>query len=250
MGMMCSVCGVGVDSSGVVWHQYGCTAVERELPLVASSPDPRDAEIARLKARAEKAETEVDAIAWERGVIEDRLTQALAACAEMRAALEAVATANTRRLGESRRAIEAARALLSRPDLGAGWASPEDTAQMVGALQMVESDGEFDSLHEVTRKFVVDVLALLKAEVETAKAWQGAAVLRNYDAVRILTEEIGAPGPENIDETARRAVMVIRAHKRALAAGPAALRRFGFDGYELAAFDVEAAQAAAMREGT
>ena len=48
----------------------------------------RDAEIARLKARAEKAETEVDAIAWERGVIEDRLTQALAACAEMRAALE------------------------------------------------------------------------------------------------------------------------------------------------------------------
>ena len=43
--------------------------------------------LAEQTARAEKAETEVDAIAWERGVVEDRLTQALAACAEMRAAL-------------------------------------------------------------------------------------------------------------------------------------------------------------------
>ena len=91
-------------------------------------------------------------------------------------------------------------------------------------------------------------IAALKAEVETAKAWQGAAVLRNYDAVRILTEEIGAPGPENIDETARRAVMVIRAHKRALAAGPADLRWRGPMSGGEAAKNVEAAQAAAMKD--
>lgn len=42
--------------------------------------------LAEQTARAEKAEVEVDAIVWERGVVEDRLTQALAACAEMRAA--------------------------------------------------------------------------------------------------------------------------------------------------------------------
>ena len=89
-------------------------------------------------------------------------------------------------------------------------------------------------------------IAALKAEVETAKAWQGAAVLRNYDAVRILTEEIGTPGPENIDETARRAVMVIRAHKRALAAGPAALRKHSLVGQRLHRI-VEAAQEAAMK---
>lgn len=47
--------------------------------------------------------------------------KATAACAEMRAALEMVAAANTRRLGESRRVIEATRALLSRTDLGRGW---------------------------------------------------------------------------------------------------------------------------------
>ena len=94
-------------------------------------------------------------------------------------------------------------------------------------------------------------IAALKAEVETAKAWQGAAVLRNYDAVRILTEEIGTPGPENIDETARRAVMVIRAHKRALAAGPAALRSnrliVAASEREPVARAVEAAQEAAMK---
>ena len=162
MAMMCSVCGVGVDSSGVVWHQYGCNAVERELPLVASSPDPRDAEIARLKARAEKAETEVDAIAWERGVIEDRLTQALAACAEMRAALEAVATANTRRLGESRRAIEAARALLSRPDLGAGkvLVEREVLERVRDVLQRLPRAGW--GYTDAERAAVVDLDALLK----------------------------------------------------------------------------------------
>ena len=37
-------------------------------------------------------------------------------------------------------------------------------------------------------------------------------------------------------------------HKRALAAGPAALRVFGFDGYAEAARDVEAAQEAAMKD--
>ena len=198
--------------------------------------------LADATARAERAEVEVDAIVWERGVVEDRLTQALAACAEMRAA--AVGVDGRCRLCTARPREHRDNCALSRPDLGRGWASPEDTAQMVGALQMVESDGEFDSLHEVTRKFVVDVLALLKAEVETAKAWQGAAVLRNYDAVRILTEEIGAPGPENIDETARRAVMVIRAHKRALAAGPAALHYRSCDCCSI----VERAQAAAMKE--
>ena len=212
--------------------------------------------LADATARAERAEVEVDAIVWERGVVEDRLTQALAACAEMRAALlDWHGPPNPEHSVEHCPTC----ALLSCTDLGRGWASPEDTAQMVGALQMVESDGEFDSLHEVTRKFVVDVLALLKAEVETAKAWQGAAVLRNYDAVRILTEEIGAPGPENIDETARRAVMVIRAHKRALAAGPAALRKRARLADEVcqrldAAVDrmsadlVEAAQEAAMKD--
>ena len=171
------------------------------------------------------------------------LAEALAACAEMRAALlDWHGPPNPEHSVEHCPTC----ALLSCTDLGRGWASPEDTAQMVGALQMVESDGEFDSLHEVTRKFVVDVLALLKAEVETAKAWQGAAVLRNYDAVRILTEEIGTPGPENIDETARRAVMVIRAHKRALAAGPAALRKHSLVGQRLHRI-VEAAQEAAMK---
>ena len=135
--------------------------------------------LADATARAEKAEVERDAITWERNAVEDRLAQALAACAEMRAALEAqdeysrgapaivsndaeywrrVKTQEQRR-ATATRMREAA---LSRTDLGRGWASPEDTAQMVGALQMVESDGEFDSLHEVTRKFVVDVLALLK----------------------------------------------------------------------------------------
>ena len=54
---------------------------------------------------------------------------------------------------------------------------------------------------------------------------------------------------QQVDDN-RRLRADLAAHKRALAAGPAALRRFGFDGYELAAFDVEAAQAAAMREGT
>ena len=42
-------------------------------------------------------------------------------------------------------------------------------------------------------------------------------------------------------------------HKRALAAGPAALRRFGFDGYELAAFDAEIARLkaeVAVRDGS
>lgn len=34
----------------------------------------------------------------------------------------------------------------------------------IGALQMVQGDGEFDLLHEVTQKFVVDVLALLGDE--------------------------------------------------------------------------------------
>ena len=135
--------------------------------------------LADATARAEKAEVERDAITWERNAVEDRLAQALAACAEMRAALEAqdeysrgapaivsndaeywrrVKTQEQRR-ATATRMREAA---LSRPNLGAGWASPKDTAQMVGALQMVESDGEFGSLHEVTRKFVVDVLALLK----------------------------------------------------------------------------------------
>lgn len=193
---------------------------------------------------------------------------ALAANAEMRAALTEIIARGQEQRGTGRM-IETAEAALSRTDLGRGWASPEVVAQMVGALQVVESDGEFDLLHEVTCKFVVDALARLKAEVETAKAWQGAAVLRNYDAVRILTEEIGAPGPENIDETARRAVMVIRAHKRALAAGPAALRKMAAD-YERkavlvvgqsheagiirsadlinAAMHVEDAQEAAMKE--
>ena len=129
--------------------------------------------LADATARAEKAEAERDA--------------ALAACAEMRAAgLVAhdhackMAEFHGPRCEEHERHDEAPddclrcaadtafglafaelRKALSRPDLGRGWASPEDTAQMVGALQMVESDGEFDSLHEVTRKFVVDVLALL-----------------------------------------------------------------------------------------
>ena len=122
----------------------------------------RDAEIARLKARAEKAETEVDAIAWERGVIEDRLTQALAACAEMRAALEAVATANTRRLGESRRAIEAARALLSRPDLGAGkvLVEREVLERVRDVLQRLPRAGW--GYTDAERAAVVDLDALLK----------------------------------------------------------------------------------------
>ena len=87
------------------------------------------------------------------------LAEALAACAEMRAA--AVGVDGRCRLCTARPREHRDNCALSRTDLGRGWASPEDTAQMGGALQMVEGDGEFDSLHEVTRKFVVDVLALL-----------------------------------------------------------------------------------------
>lgn len=86
---------------------------------------------------------------------------ALAACTEMRAALERHVCQHVECSPIETHAGCHARHTLSRPDLGAGWASPEVVAQMVGALQMVEGDGEFDSLHEVTRKFVVDVLALL-----------------------------------------------------------------------------------------
>ena len=85
---------------------------------------------------------------------------ALAACAEMREA--AVGVDGRCRLCTARPREHRDNCALSRTDLGRWWASPEDTAQMVGALQMVEGDGEFDSLHEVTRKFVVDVLALIK----------------------------------------------------------------------------------------
>ena len=93
--------------------------------------------LADATARAEKAEVERDAITWERNAVEDRLAQALAACAEMRAALEAqdeysrgapaivsndaeywrrVKTQEQRR-ATATRMREAA---LSRPDLGVG----------------------------------------------------------------------------------------------------------------------------------
>ena len=168
MAMMCSVCGVGVDSSGVVWHQYGCNAVERELPLVASSPDPRDAEIARLKARAEKAETEVDAIAWERGVIEDRLTQALAACAEMRAALERMIKyavedrATTPGSTRLERQITRANCLLARPDLGAGMVLGEREVleRLRDVLQRLPRAGW--GYTDAERAAVADLDALLK----------------------------------------------------------------------------------------
>ena len=127
----------------------------------------------QAEVRAEHAERENEKLVARldgclaRGTAEEtRANAALAACAELRAALEEAFAIHQRSECAAPpctcTGFEATRALLSRPDLGAGWASPEDTAQMVGALQMVESDGEFDSLHEVTRKFVVDVLALLK----------------------------------------------------------------------------------------
>ena len=123
----CQVCGSSV------WSGQPCGKCAHDGIVAA-----RDAEIARLK---------------------DRANEALAACAEMRAA--AVGVDGRCRLCTARPREHRDNCALSRTDLGRWWASPEDTAQMVGALQMVESDGEFGSLHEVTRKFVVDVLALL-----------------------------------------------------------------------------------------
>ena len=124
--------------------------------------------LAEQTARAERAEVDYRRVLSERaaanqlaGRCAQQRDHALAACAEMRAALTEIIARGQEQRGTGRM-IETAEAALARTDLGAGWASPEVVAQMVGALQMVEGDGEFDSLHEVTRKFVVDVLALLK----------------------------------------------------------------------------------------
>ena len=83
--------------------------------------------LAEQTARAERAEADYRRVLSERaeanqlaGRCAQQRDQALAACAELRAALEIIASSNTRRLGESRRAIESARALLARTDLGRG----------------------------------------------------------------------------------------------------------------------------------
>ena len=155
------ICG----STHGAWDEYGAHC------SVCHLPDPRDAEIAALRARAEKAERRADDAKVYAQQMADRGTcgeiqavggamcgacrdcfaeqtarvekihhallaaesraekaeaerdAALAACAEMRAALECAIGEHEARVGECCCAIcDTAKAALSRPDLGAGMA--------------------------------------------------------------------------------------------------------------------------------
>lgn len=88
-------------------HPDGVTRVleEIEMDLRKGNIDFKQADAARAAALA---------VSYR---LAPKMDAALAVNAELRAALEIIASSNTRRLGESRRAIEFARALLARTDL-------------------------------------------------------------------------------------------------------------------------------------
>ena len=88
-------------------HPDGVTQVleEIEMDLRKGNIDFKQADAARAAALA---------VSYR---LAPKMDAALAVNAELRAALEIIASSNTRRLGESRRAIEFARALLARTDL-------------------------------------------------------------------------------------------------------------------------------------